>query len=146
MVRKNDFETIGEALEDLKELVYSRKREAVSVPIGMVEDQDPFQMVLNEGEWTVFPQWPAMRCLLTKVEESTGSKYILCDVVREMNFGSHRHEGYVEEVVMIEGEMRDLIHQQRVRVGGRIKYPAGEPHWPVFDGPAVIMVIFRKVG
>jgi len=130
---------------DLRELVARNESPEISVPILSVQDTNPDLMSFELGRW-VAPPWPGMRCMLTLVDNDNRSRFILCEVAGPLDLGPHRHPGHVEEVFMMEGEMRDIIHDQKVRVGGRIRYPVGEGHWPVFDGPARFMCVFRQYG
>jgi mannose-6-phosphate isomerase-like protein (cupin superfamily) len=132
------------ALDSMREVVRRNKKRTVKMPISTVENSDPDEMTLKVGEWMMPPQFPGMRCLLTHEVEETGSKYILCETVTELDCGPHRHPGHVEEVLMMEGVMEDVSASQKIYPGIKYKIPAGETHWPRFDGPALFMVVFRR--
>lgn len=140
----SEIKTVEEALETYRKLLKVNQPLEVRIPISSVEDVDPSDMVMKQGEWVEFDHWPGMRCMLTREDEDTHSSYILCHVTDEMDLRAHKHEGFGEELYMIEGVMEDVIHQQRITTGQRIKYPAGESHWPIFPGEAFFMVVFRK--
>lgn len=146
MSLRRQIDSIDDALDDLREVVHRNVPRSIEIPFSIFQDNDPDQMKLIQGQWTLLDHWPGMRCMLTKTDDDTHSRYILCEVSREMDLGSHKHDGFVEEIFMMEGQMRDLIHGVTLRAGHRQKYPAGEAHCPVFDGPALFMVVFRKVG
>ena len=142
----NEISALESALDSMREVVTRNERRAVELPISTVGNADPDLMVLRCGEWVVNDYFPGMRCLLTHEVEATGSKYILCETVTELDCGPHRHPGHVEEVFMIEGVMEDVSASQKIYPGIKYKIPAGETHWPVFPGPALFMVVFRLCG
>ena len=143
---RKQIEALDEALDDLRDVVQANEPKKVEIPFAMIEDNDPETMDMRQGEWVDIPHWPGMRCMLTKIEASTESRYILCETTRDVDMGAHKHEGFVEEVYMMEGQLRDKIHGITMQAGSFQKYPAGEPHWPVTDGPAFFMVVFRRIG
>jgi hypothetical protein len=134
--------TVNSAFAQLKELVTRNTPKHITVPLSTVEECNPESIELVRGEWTPAP-WAGMRCMLTHCDEVTKSKYVLCEVMEPMDLGAHRHPRHVEEIMMIEGCMDDQIVGQRTYPGTRYKIPMGEPHWPVFPGPCLFMVIFR---
>lgn len=140
-----EVDTIEEAIESFRTLLKVNRSSKVEIPISLVRDSNPDEMIMRQGEWVEFDHWPGMRCMLTREDEGTKSKYILCHVLHEMDLGAHKHDGFVEEIHMMEGMMYDKIHCQNVTTGQRIKYPAGESHWPIFYGESFFMVIFRKL-
>ena len=142
---RKQIDSIDEALEDLREVVNKNAPRTLKIPVSLVADNNPNEMEMKQGEWVTVPHWPGMRFMLTHTDEDTFSRYILCEVSRDLDMGAHKHEGFVEEIYMMEGELIDVIHG-KLSAGNRIKLPAGESHWPTFLGPALFMVVFREVG
>lgn len=141
-----EIQSIDTALFEMKEVVTRNKPRAVKLPITTVENSDPDEMVLITGQWVSLEVFRGMRAMLTHEDEPTGTRYVLCETTGPVDCGCHKHDGQVEEIVMMEGAMDDLCSNQRITPGIRYKVPAGEAHWPVFHGPALFMVIFRRVG
>lgn len=144
--RKRQIDRLEDELAGLRKLATRNKRAKKSLPISTVRDANPDDMVFPLREWVEIEAFPGMRGMLTHTDRDTGSSYILCETVTEVDCGPHRHPDHIEEVVMMEGMMEDKGSGQRIFPGIRYKVPSGEVHWPCFPGPALFMVIFRKVG
>lgn len=132
-------------IAELREMAKRNSHVDVTVPISTIENKDPDEMVLVQGVWVATP-WDGMRMSLVMVDDSTNSRYLMCETVHEVDCGIHRHEEYVEEIQMLEGRITDAMHNVVLNAGNRIKYPAGEPHRPVVAAGSRFIVIFRKVG
>lgn len=129
------------ALEDLRSTATRAAKEPRAVEV--VRDSDPGQLNLVPGVWTDSP-WPEVKTLLTHIDEATHSLHVLCRIDGPVDLGAHRHPNHVEEAHVIEGSFFDVIHQERITPARRFKVPAGEPHWPSYDGPALVHLIFRQ--
>ena len=129
---------------ELAKLRSLNNHDKVKVPITMVSDLNPDDMILVKGEWIKSP-WENMIMMLTDVDEHTQSQTLHCKTTDAVDCKAHKHDGYLEEVHILSGTMYDKAHNVTLHAGGRIKYNAGEVHWPDFPGPASFIVIFRKV-
>lgn len=140
---EDQIQTVDSALSSLRELITRGNPKHITVPLETVDESNPEDIKLVLDEWAPSP-WEGMRCKLTFCDKSTGSRYVLCEVTEPLDLGAHQHPRHVEEIVMIEGCMDDQLVGSRTHPGNRYKIPMGEPHWPVFPGPCLFMVIFRE--
>lgn len=140
------MDALHSALANMREVVTRNKSRPVMMPIATVENADPDEIVLRLGEWVNLEVFEGMRCMLTHEVPELGARYVLCETIRAVDCGPHRHPGHAEEVIMMEGAMEDKSSGQMIYPGMRYRVTAGETHWPVFPGPALFMVIFRKLG
>ena len=92
-------------------------------------------------QWVDFPL-PGLSGKL--VGSDAKNLYVLVEAAQSVDLGRHRHLGWSEEVIMIEGAMRDNFSGE-VYLPGENYYHAmaGQEHWPHFIQPSKCMVIWR---